>query len=159
MPEKKLTLVAVDDTTLEQTLSILQKLPKKSYSLREVIDYLNDELNQSLAKGYSYKELAKILTEQGIAIAEATLKQYTTEANKARKVKAALDDPNAQSPERKSKQAIVLPIETKEKLQALASVSDKKSSTSRESHKSAGKSAKAELEKLAESSRESKAEV
>lgn len=145
MPDKKLTLVAVDDTKLEQTLSILQKLPRKSYSLREVIDYLNDELNQSLAKGYSYKELSKLLRDQGIAIAEATLKQYTTEANKAKKGKVP-ENPDAQPAQRKSKQSVPLPIEAKDKLRALGS-GDKKSSHS----KSAGKPAKSELETLAAS--------
>jgi hypothetical protein len=86
MTEKQ--VVQMDDAGLAQTVEGLRQLPRKSRPLREVIAYLQAEIRQTLAKGYSYKEMVAFLAEQGIAIAEPTLRQYMSNANPAKRAKA-----------------------------------------------------------------------
>ena len=82
MSEKKVVLVVIDDQELQQTLELLRQLPRKSRPLPEVIRYLCEELEQSLAKGYSYPELAELLAPKGIEITPVTLRQYMSKARK-----------------------------------------------------------------------------
>lgn len=85
MTEKQ--VVPLDDAGLAQTVESLRQLPRKSRPLREVIAYLQAEIRQTLAKGYSYKEMVAFLGERGIAIAEPTLRQYMSAANPAKRAK------------------------------------------------------------------------
>jgi hypothetical protein len=85
MTEKQ--VVQMDDADLAQTVEGLRQLPRKSRPLREVIAYLQVEIRQTLAKGYSYKEMVAFLAERGIAIAEPTLRQYMSNANPAKRAK------------------------------------------------------------------------
>jgi hypothetical protein len=87
MTEKKAGLIQLDDDELQQTLEGLRQLPRKGRSLREVIAHLHAEIQQTLAKGYSYKEMVAFLAERGIAIAEPTLRQYMAATNKTKRNK------------------------------------------------------------------------
>jgi hypothetical protein len=87
MTEKRAGLIQLDDEELQQTLVGLRQLPRKGRSLREVIAHLHTEIQQTLAKGYSYKEIVGFLAERGIAIAEPTLRQYMAAANKPKRSK------------------------------------------------------------------------
>ncbi len=85
MTEKKAGLIQLDDDELQQTLAGLRQLPRKGRSLREVIAHLHAEIQQTLTKGYSYKEIVGFLAERGIAIAEPTLRQYMAATNKTKR--------------------------------------------------------------------------
>jgi hypothetical protein len=69
----------VKQASIEHTSAFLQALPEKpkeDLSLREAIGQLREPLQAALAKGYSYPELAAILTEKGVKISAFTLKNY-----------------------------------------------------------------------------------
>lgn len=110
MTTKKTVLVEIDDTQLEQTLQALKQLPRKGRPLREVIAFLSEEIQQTLAKGYSYTELASFLGERGIAIAEHTLRQYLAEANKTKAQKKTTTKKT--QPSETSKLTTVTPCDT-----------------------------------------------
>jgi len=53
-------------------------------TLREVIMKSKAMINKALKRGYTYEEIAAILTSEGISIKGATLKQYLTESKSKR---------------------------------------------------------------------------
>jgi len=62
-----------------EAMTFLKELPdkpKEDMSLREAVGHLRDEIKDALGKGYSYADLAKMLTDQGIKISALTLKNY-----------------------------------------------------------------------------------
>lgn len=64
---------------IDQVGELLRELPEKpkeKLSLREAVDQLQDQIKATLANGYSYDEVATMLTNQGIEISAATLKRY-----------------------------------------------------------------------------------
>uniref|UniRef100_A0A832M3B9 Mobilization protein MobC n=1 Tax=Oscillatoriales cyanobacterium SpSt-402 TaxID=2282168 RepID=A0A832M3B9_9CYAN len=70
---------AVKQASIKDTNAFLQSLPEKpkeELSLREAIDQMRDSVRGALAKGYTYQELAAMLTEKGIKISAFTLKNY-----------------------------------------------------------------------------------
>lgn len=85
--------VNVNKQSVEQAGSYLQELPEKpkeNLSLREAVGQLRDQIQAALAKGYSYDDLAKMLTEKGIEISATTLKSYVPAGKRqANKDKAA----------------------------------------------------------------------
>lgn len=83
MPAKQ----TVIDINEEQFKSILEKVearlppkPKQGMTLREAISKFKPTITKALRRGYSYEEVAAILTEEGISIKGATLKQYLAES-------------------------------------------------------------------------------
>jgi hypothetical protein len=87
MPPKQ-TVIDIDEDKLK---SILLKVeartppkPKQGMTLREVIMKSKAMINKALKRGYTYEEIAAILTEEGISIKGATLKQYLTESKSKR---------------------------------------------------------------------------
>ncbi len=82
----------VIDINEEQFKSILEKVeariqpkPKQGMTLREAISKFKPTITKALKRGYTYEEVAFILTEEGISIKGATLKQYLAESkNKKR---------------------------------------------------------------------------
>lgn len=83
MPAKQ----TVIDINEEQFKSILEKVearlppkPKQGMTLREAIYKFKPTINKALKRGYTYEEVAAILTEEGISIKGATLKQYLAES-------------------------------------------------------------------------------
>jgi len=82
MPAKQ----TVIDINEEQFKSILEKVearlppkPKQGMTLREAISKFKPTITKALRRGYTYEEVAFILTEEGISIKGATLKQYLAE--------------------------------------------------------------------------------
>ncbi len=76
---KRPKAAAVKQASIKDTNAFLQSLPEKpkeELSLREAIDLMRDSVRGALAKGYSYQELAAMLTEKGIKISAFTLKNY-----------------------------------------------------------------------------------
>ncbi|MDX2244387.1 MAG: hypothetical protein NW224_27245 [Leptolyngbyaceae cyanobacterium bins.302] len=70
---------AVKQASIKDTNAFLQSLPEKpkeDLSLREAVEQMRDSVRGALAKGYTYQELAAMLTEKGIRISAFTLKNY-----------------------------------------------------------------------------------
>ncbi|MDX2230666.1 MAG: hypothetical protein NW220_13575 [Leptolyngbyaceae cyanobacterium bins.349] len=70
---------AVKQASIQDTNAFLQSLPEKpkeDLSLREAVEQMRDSVRGALAKGYTYQELAAMLTEKGIKISAFTLKNY-----------------------------------------------------------------------------------
>lgn len=90
----KQTIIDIDEDKLK---SILEKVaartpvkPKQGMTLREVITKAKPMITKALKRGYTYDEIAAILTEEGISIKGATLKQYLTESkSKKRQVESS----------------------------------------------------------------------
>ncbi|MBW4522351.1 MAG: hypothetical protein KME16_22075 [Scytolyngbya sp. HA4215-MV1] len=77
--KKVIKATIVKPATIEHTKTALQALPEKpkeGLSLREAVNRLQEPLRAALNKGYNYEDLAKMLTERGIKISTATLKNY-----------------------------------------------------------------------------------
>jgi hypothetical protein len=58
------------------TLLDLPEKPKEIWSLREAINALKDQITMALDRGYSYPEISKMLSTQGVEISASTLKYY-----------------------------------------------------------------------------------
>ncbi len=85
MPPKQITINVND----EQLKSILEKVearlppkPKESMTLKEVILKSKMMINKALKRGYSYDEIAAILSEEGLSVKGKTIKQYLAETTK-----------------------------------------------------------------------------
>lgn len=88
MPPKQITINVND----EQLKSILEKVearlppkPKESMTLKEVILKSKTMINKALKRGYSYDEIAAILSEEGISVKGTTIKQYLAESTKSKR--------------------------------------------------------------------------
>jgi hypothetical protein len=83
MPPKQ-TVIDIDEDKLKSILSKVEARtptkPKQGMTLREVIIKSKATINKALKRGYTYEEIAAILTSEGISIKGATLKQYLTES-------------------------------------------------------------------------------
>lgn len=69
----------VPKSAVEQARTLLQELPdkpKENLSLREAVNRLQDQLKAALLRGYSYDDLAALLSDRGIEISPSTLKNY-----------------------------------------------------------------------------------
>jgi hypothetical protein len=74
------TRSAIDHAT--STLEELPEKPKENWSLREAVAHLQVHISSALSKGYSYEEVAKMLTEKGIEISASSLKSYLSAAKR-----------------------------------------------------------------------------
>ena len=69
----------VKQENIGHAIALLQDLPEKpkeDLSLREAIVQMQEAIRATLAKGYSYDEIAKMLSDRGIKISALTLKNY-----------------------------------------------------------------------------------
>jgi len=76
---RKSRATLVTPESVEQAKEFLQTLPEKAkddFSLKEAVGRLHDSLKDALSKGYTYDELAAMLTKQGMKISAFTLKSY-----------------------------------------------------------------------------------
>jgi hypothetical protein len=83
-------IVNVKHASVDQARSFLETLPEKekeNFSLREAVDKLRDQIQAVLAKGYSYQELSAMLSDKGIKISAATLKNYVPSGRRQAKNK------------------------------------------------------------------------
>lgn len=94
--EKRSKAVAVKQASIGNTSAFLESLPEKpkeDLSLKEAIDQLREPLRGALSRGYTYAELAEMLTEKGVKISAFTLKNYVPSgkrrANKEKEAAAA----------------------------------------------------------------------
>jgi len=83
MPAKQ-TVLDIDElqfkSILEKVEARIQPKPKQGMTLREAISKFKPTITKALRRGYTYEEVAFILTEEGISIKGATLKQYLAES-------------------------------------------------------------------------------
>lgn len=84
--------VSVSKSALDSASSTLQGLPdkpKESWSLREAVSVLQESISNALGKGYSYEEIAKMLTEKKVEISASSLKSYLSAAKRQNGVSTA----------------------------------------------------------------------
>jgi hypothetical protein len=96
----------VKQENIGHAIALLQDLPEKpkeDLSLREAIVQMQESIRATLAKGYSYDEISKMLSDRGIKISALTLKNYAPsgkrQASKTKKRqtrKSASDAPVAE---------------------------------------------------------------
>lgn len=80
--------VRVKTTTIETAIKKLEAAPQKQkeeHTLRESIELMKDAIKGILERGYTYDEVAAMLSESDIAISGATLKQYMTALTKKKR--------------------------------------------------------------------------
>lgn len=94
------TLVNLE--SVEQARDFLAELPDKpqeDLSLREAVEAMKEPIQAAFSKGYTYQEVAAMLTQRGIKISEFTLKSYVAVGRRAaakgktRKLKKSESDP------------------------------------------------------------------
>lgn len=75
----------IQKTSIDQAGALLDQLPEKpkeSWSLREAIGTLQGTITTALERGYSYEEIAEVLTTHGVKISPSSLKSYLTASRK-----------------------------------------------------------------------------
>ncbi|WP_421654640.1 hypothetical protein [Leptothermofonsia sp. ETS-13] len=100
----------VKQETVGHAIAFLQDLPEKTkedLSLREAVEQMREPIRAALAKGYSYDDVAKMLSDKGIKISALTLKNYapsgrrqagkTTTRRPRRSTKSAAADQSSSS--------------------------------------------------------------
>ncbi|HEY9828802.1 MAG TPA: hypothetical protein V6D19_25565 [Stenomitos sp.] len=73
------SMKSIQKSTIDKTVSELKKLPQKKkdiFGLRDAIYAMYTDIQSVLGKGYSYDEVAALLSQGGIEIKAITLKQY-----------------------------------------------------------------------------------
>jgi Mg/Co/Ni transporter MgtE len=87
------TSKVINKTAIDQAVSVLAKLPdkpKENFALREAIFEMRQEIQSVLDRGYSYEEVAGLLSQNEVQIKAITLKQYLAEfRRKSSKKKSA----------------------------------------------------------------------
>jgi hypothetical protein len=100
MPPKQ-TIINIDDdklkSILEKVESRLPTKPKEGMTLREIILKSKAMINKALKRGYTYDEIAAILSEEGISVKGTTLKQYLADSTKSQRRKPEPDHPSDQT--------------------------------------------------------------
>lgn len=69
----------IKKSTLDKTVTELKKLPSKPkdiFTLRDAIYEIYSDIQSVISKGYSFDEVAALLSKGGIEIKGITLKQY-----------------------------------------------------------------------------------
>lgn len=95
---------AVKQASIKDTNAFLESLPEKpkeDLSLREAVEQMRDSVRGALAKGYTYQELAAMLTDQGIRISAFTLKNYVPSGRR----RSLKDQPAAKPVQRRTRKA------------------------------------------------------
>ncbi len=87
MPATRRRSSSISKDSIDQATSALQKLPEKpreNLSLREAIAALKDNITTALDRGYSYEELAVMLSAQGVRISPTSLKSYLADSQRGK---------------------------------------------------------------------------
>lgn len=102
MPPKQ-TIIKIDDdklkSILEKVESRLPPKPKEGMTLKEIILKSKGMINLALKRGYTYDEIAAILSEEGISVKGTTLKQYLADSTKRKRRKPDQTTTVSPSPE------------------------------------------------------------
>lgn len=80
--------VRVKTTTIEAAIKKLEAAPEKQkdeHTLRESIELMKDAIKGILERGYTYDEVAAMLTASDVTISGVTLKQYMSAMNRKKK--------------------------------------------------------------------------
>jgi len=83
---KQSKVVGVKTTAISHAIALLQDLPEKpkeELSLKEAVSQMQTEIRGALAKGYTYSDIATVLTGKGIKISALTLKNYVPVGKRA----------------------------------------------------------------------------
>jgi hypothetical protein len=93
---KKQPILDLNPDKLKDILERIEKKlppkPQEGLTLKQVILKSRTMINRALKRGYSYDEVAAILTEEGIPVKGATLRQYLT-GSKPKNSKGVLEQP------------------------------------------------------------------
>jgi hypothetical protein len=128
MPAKQ----TVIDINEEQFKSILEKVEariqpkrKQGMTLREAISKFKPTITKALKRGYTYEEVAFILTEEGISIKGATLKQYLAESKGKKRPNETAPATEAKSSTQTTKEAAASDNKGDAQLASSSSIDDK----------------------------------
>lgn len=128
MPAKQ----TVIDINEEQFKSILEKVearlppkPKQGMTLREAISKFKPTITKALKRGYTYEEVAAILTEEGISIKGATLKQYLAESKGKKRSSETAPATGAKSSNPMAEESAALDSKADNKSESSSSIDNK----------------------------------
>lgn len=89
MPKPKQLHLDINEEKLKSVLDKVSERtpekPKPGMTLKEVILRSKSVIKQALKRGYTYDEIAVILSEEGIPVKGATIKQYLSESSRTRR--------------------------------------------------------------------------
>lgn len=92
MPPRRRSSATLSRATIDAANTALQNLPEKpreNLSLKEAVAALKDTIITALNRGYSYEEVAEMLSTQGIKISPTSLKSYLSAVQKTDRTKPA----------------------------------------------------------------------
>jgi|GEM_PF-5207897 len=95
----------IKKSTIEENRQRLLNAPvkeKEDFSLQEAIHNMASEINQILERGYSYEEIATMLSDGGIDVKPTTLRQYFTQVTKVAPKTKSKKSPKIETDEVKS---------------------------------------------------------
>ena len=95
----------IKKSTIEENRQRLLNAPvkeKEDFSLQEAIHNMAAEINQILDRGYSYEEIATMLSDGGIDVKPTTLRQYLAQVTKATPKSKSKKSPKIKADEIKS---------------------------------------------------------
>jgi hypothetical protein len=95
----------IKKSTIEENRERLLNAPvkeKEDFSLQEAIHDMATEINQILDRGYSYEEIATMLSDGGIDVKPTTLRQYLAQVPKVTGKAKSKRSPKAKTSEGKT---------------------------------------------------------
>jgi hypothetical protein len=95
----------IKKSTIEENRQRLLNTPvkeKEDFSLQEAIHNMAADINQILDRGYSYEEIATMLSDGGIDVKPTTLRQYLAQVPKANSKAKPKRSPQAKTSEGKT---------------------------------------------------------
>jgi hypothetical protein len=105
----------IKKSTIEENRQRLLNAPvkeKEDFSLQEAIHNMAAEINQILDRGYSYEEIATMLSDGGIDVKPTTLRQYLAQVPKANSKAKAKRSNKAKTSEVKTDEVKSLEVES-----------------------------------------------
>ncbi len=90
----------IKKSTIEENRARILNAPvkeKEDFSLQEAIHDMATEINQILDRGYSYDEIATMLTDGGIDVKPTTLRQYLAQITKVKVGSKAKSKPSSKA--------------------------------------------------------------
>lgn len=128
MPAKQ-TVIDINDqqfkSILEKVEARIQPKPKQGMTLREAISKFKPTITKALRRGYTYEEVAVILTEEGISIKGATLKQYLAESKGKKRPSVTAPLSPAKSSNPMAEESALSDIKADTKLESSSSTDEK----------------------------------
>lgn len=91
-PLRRRSSTSIPQSVIDQASIALDQLPEKpkeNLSLKEAVAALKDTITSALERGYSYEEVAAMLSEQGVKISASSLKSYLSAIQRTSAAKPA----------------------------------------------------------------------